>query len=77
MNAAVSDGRTGVGTARRSARHGSIPSMRSGRGLAEVGYLADDSISGVVYLADRLSKPVLVEGPAGTGKTQLAKSVAD
>ncbi len=46
-------------------------------GLGEVSYLADDGIAGVVYLADRLGKPVLVEGPAGTGKTQLAKSVAD
>ncbi len=46
-------------------------------GLAGVGYLADDAIAGVVYLAERLAKPVLVEGPAGVGKTQLAKSVAE
>jgi MoxR-like ATPase len=57
------------------ARFASVGEVRAG--LAEVKYLADEGIAGVVYLADRLGKPVLVEGPAGTGKTQLAKSVAD
>jgi MoxR-like ATPase len=44
--------------------------------LRAVDYLADPNIAGVVYLADRLEKPVLVEGPAGVGKTELAKALA-
>src|SRR5215467_13042449 len=44
--------------------------------LGDVAYLADTNISGVVFLADRLEKPVLVEGPAGVGKTELAKAIA-
>jgi MoxR-like ATPase len=44
--------------------------------LAETGYLADDAIATTVFLADALGKPLLVEGPAGTGKTELAKAVA-
>jgi MoxR-like ATPase len=44
--------------------------------LRTVDYLADTNIAGVVYLADRLEKPVLVEGPAGVGKTELAKALS-
>jgi MoxR-like ATPase len=44
--------------------------------LREADYLADASIAGVVFLADRLEKPVLIEGPAGVGKTELAKALA-
>ncbi len=44
--------------------------------LRDAGYLADASTGTVVHLATALGKPVLIEGPAGTGKTQLAKSVA-
>jgi len=44
--------------------------------LRENDYLSDDAIASVTFLADRLAKPILVEGPAGTGKTALAKAVA-
>jgi MoxR-like ATPase len=44
--------------------------------LGEVGYLADEPAALVAYLAQRLGKPVLVEGPAGVGKTELAKAMS-
>ncbi len=44
--------------------------------LAGVGYLADESAALVSFLAQQLGKPVLVEGPAGVGKTELAKALS-
>ncbi len=44
--------------------------------LGEAGYLTDDAIALTVFLAGALQKPILVEGPAGVGKTELAKAVA-
>src|ERR1700728_4784850 len=47
-----------------------------GRRLAETGYLPDTATATAVFLADRLGKPLLIEGPAGVGKTELSEAVA-
>ena len=46
-------------------------------GLRATGYIADSVATTTVYLAARLQKPLLLEGPAGSGKTQLAYAIAD
>ena len=66
----------------RALRHGpdSLTAFASPAEVADAlkgaGYLPNDRISQVAYLADRLEKPVLVEGPAGVGKTELAKALS-
>src|ERR1700727_1490288 len=45
-------------------------------GLASAGYIASRQIATAVYLAEKIEKPILVEGPAGVGKTELAKALA-
>jgi MoxR-like ATPase len=47
-----------------------------GEALAEHGYIADDRLATTVFLTTRLDKPLLIEGPAGVGKTELAKALA-
>ena len=54
--------------------NGSVAEMK--QALAEVGYLADEPAALVSFLARQLGKPILVEGPAGVGKTELAKALA-
>ena len=45
-------------------------------GLASQGYIASRQIATAVYLSEQIAKPILVEGPAGVGKTELAKAIA-
>ncbi len=59
---------------RADARLASIETI--GDGLASVGYISTREIATAIYLAHNLTKPILVEGPAGVGKTDLAKSTA-
>ena len=74
----MTDTEDAAGSGDAAAREGSRfeSAARVAELLRGVGYLPDTKIATVVHLGDRLGKPVLVEGPAGTGKTELAKSVA-
>ena len=79
------DRRTAAGSLRGASRHyhrrvpeapqpGSVADVKEA--LGRVGYLADEPAALVAYLAQRLGKPILVEGPAGVGKTELAKAIS-
>ena len=57
-----------------TANPGSVAEVKEA--LGRVGYLADEPAALVAYLAQQLGKPVLVEGPAGVGKTELAKAIS-
>lgn len=46
-------------------------------GLSRHGYICDDNIATVLFMAEKLAKPLLIEGPAGVGKTELAKAYCD
>jgi MoxR-like ATPase len=55
---------------------GPLSSAEVAEGLRSVGYLPNESTALVAFLATKLGKPVLVEGPAGVGKTELAKALS-
>ena len=64
----MTDQQASEGAAARAVRPSRLGSPeRTAQGLREVGYLPDQHIASVVYLGEQLAKPVLIEGPAGTG----------
>lgn len=73
MNDVLPPGRTPAGSPMESPLE-SIEAVEAG--LHQSGYIASRQISTAIYVAHHLQKPILVEGPAGVGKTELAKSVA-
>ncbi len=63
---------------RRHAHHAvHLDRRRQGRSSPAAGYLASDAVATTVFLASELGKPLLVEGPAGVGKTELSSAVAE
>jgi len=65
---------TGAETVAEHRPVASIEAVESG--LASQGYIASRQIATAVYLSEQIAKPILVEGPAGVGKTELAKAIA-
>ena len=59
-----------------TAQHSFVNVDAAEQALRDQGYFANREISTAIYLADALEKPLLVEGPAGAGKTELAKATA-